>query len=375
MSSTLGQSRLLSLDMFRGLTIAGMILVNDPGSWSHVYAPLRHASWDGCTPTDLVFPFFVFIVGVSMFFSLGKYDHQLNGEALRKIGKRTVLIFLIGLFLTWFPFYQKPFSEYRIMNVLQRIALAYGFGSVIALLVPARALWSVIGGILLFYWGSMWALGSIGDPFSLEGNFARWLDLSIMGPDHLYQGYGIPFDPEGLFHSIPAVATALLGYQTGRLIKSTPERTDLVRYLLIAGTLACGLGLFWDLGFPINKPIWSSSYVVYTAGLAAIVLGLCVQYYDVYGGRIGRTFLEVFGTNALFAYVLHGFIAKISYSLLSWEDADGGSSHPLNWIYQKVFAGLFGDGNFASLLYAICYVLLCWGITYLLYRKRIFVKI
>lgn len=373
-TSSLGKTRLLSLDMFRGLTIAGMILVNDPGSWSHVYAPLRHASWDGCTPTDLVFPFFVFIVGVSMYFSLSKYGHQLNGDALKKIFRRTVLIFLVGLFLTWFPFYQQPFSEYRIMNVLQRIALAYGVGSIIALVVPGRALWRVIGGILLFYWGSMWWFGGA-EPFSLEDNFARAVDLAIMGPDHLYQGYGIPFDPEGLYHSLPAVATALLGYQTGRLIRKTPEPKTLVRYLLLAGTLAAGLGLLWDLGFPINKPIWSSSYVVYTGGLAAIVLGICVEYYDVRKGAFGRTFLEVFGTNALFAYVLHGFLAKISYSLLSWETVDGNSTHPLDWIYQNVFAGLLGDGNFASLLYAIAYVILCWSITYLLYRRRIFIKL
>lgn len=369
------QSRLLSLDTFRGLTIAGMILVNDPGTWAHVYAPLRHASWDGCTPTDLVFPFFVFIVGVSMFFSLGKYDHQLSKDAVLKILKRSASIFLIGLFLTWFPFYHKPFAEYRIMNVLQRIAIAYGAGSIIALLLPARSLWYAIGGMLLFYWGSMWMFGASEAPFSLEGNFARYLDLKVLGADHLYQGYGIPFDPEGLFHCIPTIATVLLGYQTGRLIKSTPDRKELVRLLLIAGVLACGIGLLWDLVFPINKPIWSSSYVVYTGGLAAIVLGLCMEYYDVRGGTTGKTFLRVFGTNALFAYVLHGFLAKVSYSLLSWQTASGESTHPLAWVYQNVFANLFGDGEFASLLYAICYVLLCWSITYLLYRKRIFLKV
>lgn len=373
-NSTLGGNRLMSLDMFRGLTIAGMILVNDPGSWSHVYAPLLHASWEGCTPTDLVFPFFVFIVGVSMFFSLRKYDYQPNRQALLKIGKRTVLIFVVGLLLTWFPFYYKPVAEYRIMNVLQRIALAYGAGALLVLLLRGRNLWVAIGSILLAYWGAMWAFGGA-EPYSLEDNFARAVDLKLFGADHLYQGYGIPFDPEGVFHSLPAVATVLLGFQTGRLVKGTADRTTLVRLLLLAGVLGVGLGLFWDLAFPINKPLWSSSYVVYTAGLAAIVLAVCVEYYDVRGGRIGKTFFEVFGTNALFAYVLHGLIAKTSYILLPWETADGGSTHPLRWAYDNVFAFLLGDGKFASLLYAIAYVGLCWGITYLLYRKRIFIKL
>ena len=374
MPSAVNKNRLPSLDMFRGLTIAGMILVNDPGTWSHVYAPLRHASWDGCTPTDLIFPFFVFIVGVSMYFSLSKYDHAISTEAIRKIAIRTALIFLIGLFLTWFPFYQTPISQWRIMNVLQRIALAYGAGSVIALLTPRSALWYAIGAILMFYWWAMWTFGGE-SPFSLEGNFARALDLKIFGADHLYQGYGVPFDPEGLFHSIPSVATVLLGYQAGRLIKSIPERKEIVRLLLIAGTLGCGLGLAWDLAFPINKPIWSSSYVVFTGGLAAICLGLCVEYYDVRGGKIGRTFLEVFGTNALFAYVLHGMLSKISYTMLAWETEQGQGTHPLNWIYQNVFAATFGDGEFASFTYALFYVGLCWAITWVLYQRKIFVKL
>ena len=374
MPSSVSKDRLLSLDMFRGLTIAGMILVNDPGNWSHVYAPLRHAKWDGCTPTDLVFPFFVFIVGVSMYFSLGKYNHEISGEAVRKIAIRTMLIFIAGLLLTWFPFYQKPIEELRIMNVLQRIALAYGFGSIIALLTPRLMLWYVIAGILLFYWWAMWTFGGP-TPLSLEDNLARALDLKILGASHLYQGYGVPFDPEGLFHTIPTIATALLGYQAGRLVKAKKDRKELVRILLLAGVLGCGIGLVWDIGFPINKPIWSSSYVVFTAGLAAIVLGVAIEYYDVRDGRIGRMFLEVFGTNAFFAYVLHSLVGKISYTLFSWTTVDGQSNHPLNWVYRNIFAGPFGDGEFASLMYAISYVALCWAITWLLYRKRIFIKL
>ncbi|MEL6143655.1 MAG: hypothetical protein AAFU67_18800, partial [Bacteroidota bacterium] len=284
-------------------------------------------------------------------------------------------IFAIGLFLTWFPFYHKPFSEWRIMNVLQRIALAYGAAAFIGILTPKKALLYVTVAILLFYWGMMWALGGGEDPYSLETNFARAVDLAILGEDHLYGGYGIPFDPEGLFHSLPAVATALLGFRVGRLIKETPDLKNLIRYTMIAGIIGIQIGLIWDLVFPINKPIWTSSYVLYTAGIAAVILSFCMEYYDLRKGRIGRTFLVVFGTNALFAYVLHGLLFKISYYLFRWEMAEGGIGHPLSWIYQNIFAGILGDGKFASLCYALAYVGLCWGITYLLYRRRIFIKV
>lgn len=371
----MSKTRLLSLDAFRGFTIAGMILVNDPGTWSHVYSPLRHASWNGCTPTDLVFPFFVFIMGVSMYFSLSKFNHQLTGPTTLKILKRTALIFGLGLFLTWFPFFNKSFSDYRIMNVLQRIALAYGAAAFIGILTPRRAMWYVIGGILVVYWGCMWYFGGGEDPFSLETNFARAIDLQLLGESHLYGGYGIPFDPEGLFHSIPAVGTALLGFQLGRLITETPDRSVLVKYMLMAGLAGIGLGLFWDLAFPINKPLWSSSYVVYTAGIGTCLLALFMEYYDVRGGRRAKTFLEVFGTNAIFAYVLHGFLMKLSYSVFYWENAEGGRSHFFGWVYESVFAGTFTDGKFASLLFALTYVLLCWSITWLLYRKQLFLKL
>ncbi len=373
-NSVVNSDRLLSLDAFRGLTIAGMILVNTPGTWSHVYAPLRHADWHGCTPTDLVFPFFVFIVGVSMFFSLSKYNHQLSRDTALKILKRAALIFAVGLFLTWFPFYNKPLSEYRIMNVLQRIALAYAAAAFIGILLPYRQRWGAIAVILIGYWGSMWAFGSL-DPYTLEGNFARLVDLALLGEKHLYGGFGIPFDPEGLFHSIPTVATALLGYQAAYLVKNSSDRERLVKNLLLWGIGGIFLGLAWNLSFPINKPLWTSSYVVYTAGLAAVVLAFCMQYFDLSGGRRAKTFLEVFGTNALFAYVLHGLLFKISAYLLRWETTDGGSNHPLNWFYQKVVAGLLGDGPFASLVFALLYVLLCWLITRELYKRKIFIKL
>lgn len=372
--SALGRDRLLSLDAFRGFTIAGMILVNTPGTWSHVYAPLRHAAWHGCTPTDLVFPFFVFIVGVSMYFSLSKFNHQLSRATSIKILKRTLLIFVVGLLLTWFPFYNKAISDYRIMNVLQRIALAYGAAAFLGILLRPQQLWGAIAVILVGYWGAMWAFGGL-DPYTLEDNFARAVDVAILGENHLYGGFGIPFDPEGLFHSIPAVATALLGYQAGRLIKNTPDRNLLVKNLLLWGIGGIALALLWNMSFPINKPLWTSSYVLYTAGIAAVVLGFFMQYYDVQGGRRGKNFLEVFGTNALFAYVLHGLLFKISYHLFRWEMADGSSMHPMSWFYQKALAAVFGDGAFASLLFALLYVLLCWLVTRELYKRRIFIKL
>jgi len=209
--------RYLALDVLRGMTVALMILVNNPGSWSHIYAPLEHSKWHGCTPTDLVFPFFLFVVGVSMFFSFSKYGNALNKESLLKIGKRTLLIFAIGLFLNSFPQWATDYSKLRIMGVLQRIALAYGIGAVIVLASPRKYLPYVGGAILLFYWGLMYVLGG-SDPFSLEGNATIAFDSAILGVSHLYKGFGIPFDPEGLLSTIPAVVTVILGYLVGALV-------------------------------------------------------------------------------------------------------------------------------------------------------------
>jgi predicted acyltransferase len=273
-------SRLVSLDIFRGMTVAFMIIVNTPGSWNYVYSPLRHAKWHGCTPTDLVFPFFLFIVGVSTWYSLKKYRHELNGNAFLRILRRTASIFALGLILGIFPYFNRDYSTLRIMGVLQRIALAYGIGALICTTVNRDYLWIVVAVFLLFYWGALAALGGT-DPYSLEGNFVLKVDQALLGKGHLYTGFGIPFEPEGLLSTIPAICTVIIGYYTGELVGKKSAAIKTALKLLVVGAALTGLGLLWGKFFPINKPLWTSSYVLYTAGIAMAVLSLIYWIADV----------------------------------------------------------------------------------------------
>ena len=217
-------NRYLALDVLRGMTIALMILVNTPGSWQYVYAPLRHAEWHGCTPTDLVFPFFLFVVGVSLFFSLAKYQIKLSKESLWRIGRRTLLIFVLGIFINSYPQWLTDYSHLRIMGVLQRIAVAYGIAALIVLVAPRRWLPGIGVFILLIYWGILYFFGG-SDPYSLPGNATIPFDRALLGENHLYRGFGIPFDPEGILSSLPSVVTVLIGYLAGMMIRETPSQS------------------------------------------------------------------------------------------------------------------------------------------------------
>ncbi|MDD2307345.1 MAG: heparan-alpha-glucosaminide N-acetyltransferase domain-containing protein [Prolixibacteraceae bacterium] len=364
--------RYLALDVLRGMTVALMILVNNPGSWTHIYAPLEHAKWNGCTPTDLVFPFFLFVVGVSMFFSFSKYGNTLNKESLLKIGKRTLLIFAIGLFLNSFPQWATDYSKLRIMGVLQRIALAYGIGAVIVLASPRKYLPYIGFAILLFYWGLMYVLGG-SDPFSLEGNATISFDSAVLGVTHLYKGFGIPFDPEGLLSTIPAVVTVILGYLIGSVVKEA-EKTSVPKKLLLVGIVAVASGLLWGFFFPINKAIWSSSYVLYTAGWACSVLALLIWIIDLKGYSRWTSFFVVFGMNPLFIFALSGLWAKTLGRLVQFTDPDGKVISGSAKLYRDVFLPLAGDIN-GSLLYAIAHVVFFWMIGYVLYKRKIFIKV
>lgn len=365
--------RLLSLDVFRGATIAFMILVNNPGTWASVYYPLRHAAWHGCTPTDLVFPFFLFIVGVSVYLAFAKYEHKLTQATALKVGKRTFLIFLIGLLLNWFPFYHENIADLRIMGVLQRIALAYGFGALICLSVPPKKLLYVALGILFGYWALM-GLAVTDAPYSLENNFARKADLLIFGESHVWNGFGIPFDPEGLVSTIPAIVTVMLGYAVGWRIKTVENVNVLVKELLFYGFVLVFLGWLWDKFFPINKALWTSSYVLFSGGLAVIGLGMAIEVIDIQGKKwLSKPFV-VFGTNSLFAYVLSGILAKVMYHIVTWKNEAGTVEHFNDWLYANVYQQVFGDFN-GSLLYAISFVAVCWLMTYVLYRKHIYIKV
>jgi predicted acyltransferase len=366
-----GSKRLISLDIFRGVTLAFMIIVNTPGSWEYVYPPLEHSKWNGCTPTDLVFPFFLFIVGISTWFSLKKYGSELNTGSLFRIFRRMVAIFLLGLLLNSLFLLAEGASSLRIMGVLQRIALAYGIGAVVCLSVRRRYLWIVTAAILLFYWGLLAFFGGA-DPYSLHGNLVLKTDLAVLGRSHLYTGFGIPFDPEGLLSTIPAVATVIIGYYIGGMVSRSSSGGHSVLKLLLFGAAAAGLGLLWNLVFPINKPLWTSSYVLYTAGLGMVVFAVIYLIADVFNFQSWGTFFRVFGTNAIFAYVLAGIWAGVM--MIIKIPAGGESVSLYGWLYSRIFSPVAGPYN-GSLLFAIVQVFIIWSITLLLYRRKIFIKL
>jgi len=366
-----GNTRLVSLDIFRGLTLAFMIIVNTPGSWEYVYPPLEHSKWNGCTPTDLVFPFFLFIVGVSTYYSLRKYGGEINGSTIFRISRRMMAIFAVGLFLNIFPYFGRDYSTLRIMGVLQRIALAYGLGAIICLAVRREYLWIVLAGILLLYWGLLAFFGGL-DPFSLGGNFALKADLAILGRSHLYNGFGIPFDPEGLLSTVPAIGTVIVGYYIGGILGQESVGVKTVAKLLLIGISLAGLGYLWNIVFPINKPLWTSSYVLYTSGLGIVVLSIIYLITDVFKFQRWGTFFIVFGTNAIFAYFIAGIWTRLMLIIHLPSGAD--TVNLYDWLYLKVFAPIAGNLN-GSLLFAVFQVLLIWAVSFVLYRKKIFIRL
>ncbi len=364
-------NRLVSLDIFRGITVVFMIIVNTPGSWEYVYAPLRHAKWHGCTPTDLVFPFFLFIVGVSTYYSLKKYGSEFNWGSVWRIFRRMILIFAVGLLLAIFPRFIRDYSELRIPGVLQRIAIAYAFAAIICLSVRREFLWIVIAVILLAYWGLLYFFGGT-DPYSLESNLVRKIDLALLGANQIYKGYGVPFDPEGLLSTLPAIATVLTGYFVGSMIDITKKAGLVFLKLILYGIAAAGLGYLWGLVLPINKPLWTSSYVMYSAGFAMITLALVYLIADVAKWQKWGSFFLVFGTNAIFAYTLAGLWTR---TMINIKFHSGENTITLyNWIYQNIFAPVAGNMN-GSLAFAVFQVLLVWSIVLILYRKKVFIKL
>jgi predicted acyltransferase len=366
-----GSGRLVSLDIFRGLTVAFMIIVNNPGSWEYVYSPLRHAKWHGCTPTDLVFPFFLFIVGMSTWYSLKKYGNEVNGSSVLRILRRTITIFAVGLFLSIFPYFARDYSTLRIMGVLQRIALAYGVGAILCLTIKRDYLWILIAILLLAYWGLLAFFGGA-DPYSLEGNFALKTDLAILGKNHIYKGFGIPFEPEGLLSTIPSVCTVIIGYFVGGLVGKGSVNGKTVIKLILLGAAATGLGLLWGMIFPINKALWTSSYVLYTAGLAMGVFSIIYLIADVLKFPAPGAFFMIFGTNALFSYFLAGIWIKTLLFIQIHSGTDKISLY--RWFYEKVCVPVLGNLN-GSLMFAVIQMLIIWGVALILYRKKIMIRL
>jgi len=368
-------TRLLSLDLFRGATIAAMILVNNAGNGPDSYWPLQHAEWNGWTPTDLIFPFFLFMVGVAMAFSFN--SRVKRGESrwqlLRHVLLRGVILFALGLFLNGFP-NQYSLSSWRIYGILQRIAICYVITAIFALWANRRSWIVATAACLAGYWILMRyvPVPGLGVPthgiplLDPDRNLAAWLDRKLLA-GHLYDG---THDPEGVISTIPAIATTLLGLITGAWLRGTRTSNTKVAGMALFGLAGIGAGEFWNLWFPINKNLWTSSFALLTAGLALLCLAWCYWILDVKYWR-GRwtTFFLAFGMNPIAAYVL---AEVISHSLYRFSTVTG-----LSWqevLYQNRFEPLTSPAN-ASLLYAICFVLVCWAAMWVLYRKRIFLKI
>ena len=351
------------------MTIAFMLIVNDPGSWSKVFAPLLHADWHGCTPTDLVFPSFLFIIGVSMWFSFEKYGRTANAAAVTKALQRTALLFGIGLLLAWYPFWGKSLSELRILGVLQRLALCYGIAALLVLYCSNRVLIGVAIATLFGYWGLMlW-----GGDLSLENNFARKVDLAVLGAPHLWNGKGMPFDPEGIISTFPAVINVLFGWWSGQIMQRYQlDKMRVVGQLLLWGNIVALSGVIWDLGFPMNKSLWTSSFVLNTSGISMILLAFSVWAIDIKQWQGGLKFFLVFGANSLFAYILSGFLVK-TLGMIKWTE-NGESTNVLGWAYQNIFEKI-ESGKLGSFLYALSFMGVCWLVCWVMYRKNIFVKV
>jgi predicted acyltransferase len=280
-------------------------------------------------------------------------------------------IFAVGLFLNIFPYFGRDYSTLRIMGVLQRIALAYGIGAIICLAVRREYLWIVISVLLLIYWGLLAFFGGA-DPYSLEGNFALKTDLALLGKNHLYKGFGIPFDPEGLTGTVTAVCTVIIGYYTGGLVGKGKASGNTVLKLILLGAAAVGLGYLWGQIFPINKPLWTSSYVLFSAGLAMGVLALIYLVADVLKFQLWGSFFLVFGTNSLFVYFLAGIWTKL---MLFIKLPSGNEQISLyGWFYSKVCVPVAGNLN-GSLMFAIIQMLLIWTVALFLYRKKILIRL
>lgn len=387
--------RILALDILRGITIAGMILVNNPGSWKYMYTPLRHAEWNGLTPTDLVFPFFMFIMGISTYISLKKYVFHFSQEIFRKILRRTIVIFLIGMGIGWFSrfcyYWTNPtegigffgqlgeavwnFENMRILGVMQRLALCYGAASVVALTVKHKHIPYLILTLLMGYF----IILLIGNGFAYnESNILSIVDRAILTPAHMYKDNGI--DPEGLLSTIPSIAHVLIGFCVGRMMlgnsETHQERHSLLNAhlntLFIVGTILLFAGWLLSYGCPINKKVWSPTYVLVTCGMASNLLALLIWVIDVKGYRNWSKFFEAFGVNPLFMFVLGGILAILFGSIsFPWGESNL-SIH--GFLYKECLQPLLGNMG-GSLAYSLLFVGINWFIGYQLYKRHIYIKI
>jgi len=352
--------RLLSLDVMRGLTVAGMILVNDPGSWDNVYAPLRHAEWNGLTPTDLVFPFFMFMMGVSIFASLRKFDFKPSWNTILRILRRTVSIYAVAMLLAlfgnlrWNGWQLGPaLAHLRLLGVLPRFALCYLFGSLTVVLVPRKYIKWVIAALLVGYYAILLACHGF---IYGEGNTLCAIDIKLWGTNHMYLDRGI--EPEGLLSTIPAIAHTLIGFTVGGWVFSKDEKSDVLNKILLYGAVLTMCGLLLSYGCPINKKVWSPTFVLVTCGFGSLLLGLLYWWIDIREHRKGWAFAEAFGVNAIFSYVIAGVLCHI---IDLWP------------VYQGLEGILTPCGS--SLFCAILFVLICWIPAFVLYKCKVYIKL
>ena len=394
------RERLLALDVFRGMTVAGMLLVNNPGTWSAIYPPLEHAPWNGWTPTDLIFPFFVFMVGITTELSLrsrrARGDDE--GAILKQILRRASLIFLFGTLLstfpyfTWLPIPEMPdatfldrvvhrFAHWRILGVLQRIALAYLFGALLTFRTTWKQQLAIVSALLLGYWALM-TLVPVPDT-GIPGRFvldkpeqllSAWLDRTVLGVNHLWSG-SKTWDPEGILSTMPAIGTMMLGTFAGRWIgEQQRPLTDRLAGLFAVGALVMMLGLMWNWVFPINKSIWTSSYVLFTGGMGAVTLATCLWLIDVCQLRRWTFPFVVYGMNPMLAFLGSGLMARLIVSVITLDAGDGKHISAQAWVFDRLYASWLPPRE-ASFAFAVSFVALWFGILWAAWKRGIVLKV
>lgn len=377
-------SRLRSLDVLRGITIAGMILVNNPGTWAHIYAPLRHAAWDGCTPTDLVFPFFMFVMGVAMYISQSKRSFTMTGKTVGHLVYRSLMLVLIGWAIGWFgiccrtlssggewidALWNNPIAKLRFMGVLPRLGWVSLLAGLTLMLSKAKHLPYISAVLLIIYC----LIIGLTDSFALtEQNIVSRVDRAVLGEAHMYHLGGIAFDPEGILSTIPCIAHCLLGCWVGKLMYDVDSINGKLIRVMLFGAISLMAGFLWDYAFPINKSLWSASYVLVTCGLASLLLGVLMWLIDVLGKAKWFMPFESFGVNPMFIFVLSGVLAILMANI---RFGVGGETFSVwGFYYKRIMQPVFGDLG-GSLACAIGYDALQWCIAYPLYKKRIYIKI
>lgn len=376
MDTLIQSKRFLSLDIFRGLTIALMILVNTPGTGAEFYGFLTHVGWFGFTLADLVFPSFLFAVGNSMSFSMEKLKSGPSQDFWIKIIRRTLIIFILGYLMYWFPFFSinengiftwKPFSETRIMGVLQRIALSYFLASILIRYLSERSLIIISILILLSYWGILCLGIDSVNGLTMSNNIVSKIDLKILGLGHIYKKDAIPFDPEGLLSTLPSIINVIGGYFAGVFIQKKGKTFESIALLLISGFVLLILAEWWNLIFPISKKLWTSSFVLYTVGIDLSLMAVLVWAIEL--KRIKLGFFDIFGKNPLFIYLF----SELFYTILRMIPVTK-ENDVFEWVSERIFQQIF-PGAFGSLMTAIAYLFLCWFMGWWLNKKRIYIKI